>query len=183
MRETQNPYGGGYGGPGGYGPPPGGYGPPHGGYGPPPPGPGGYGPPPGGYGPPPAGSFGGAPGPGGPTGPRTDTLGIVGLVCSILGIVGAIVNAFAGAFGTCCVICTLGSTFLGAALLIPSLAGAVMGGMSVKRIADHPQHLTGKGIAMAALVIGLVSSLLVIAEIVLPWLGIACFAASGAAGP
>lgn len=189
MRAQQNSAGQGPPGYGGYGPPPGGYGPPPGpgGYGPPP-GPGGYGPPPGpgGYGPPGHGSGFGGPGfaapPGAPQGgSKTDQLAVAGLICSILGIVGAILNGISGLFGACCVLCTVGATILGIVVLIPSVAGVVMGGMSVSRINKNPEALSGKGMAIAALVLGAIATLGALAEIVLPWLGMACFAASGAA--
>ncbi len=170
------PGGGGYGPPpggGGYGPPPGPAGPP--GFGPPP-GPGGHGsafnqPP--GFASPPAG---------GPGGKKTDQLAIAGLVCSILGLVGAILNGISGLFGACCVLCTVGATVLGIIVLIPSGAGVVMGAMSISRINKRPDELEGKGLAVAALVIGAIAVIAALAEIILPWLGIACFAASGAAG-
>ena len=182
------PGGGGYGPPpggGGYGPPPGGggYGPPPGGggYGPPP-GAGGYGPPPGGYTPnvPPGftpGTVGG--GGGGLGGPKTDTLAVVGLVASILGLVGGLLNILSGLFGTCCFLCTLGSTVIGVLVLLPSGAGAIMGGLSASRINKEPERLTGKGLAMAALVVGVLATLLALAEIILPWFGIACFSFLG----
>lgn len=182
MQAQQNSAGQGPPGYGGYGPPPGGYGPP--------PGPGGYGPPPGpgGYGPPGHGSGFGAPGgfhapPGAPQGgPKTDQLAVAGLICGILGLVGAILNGISGLFGACCVLCTVGATILGIVVLIPSVAAVVMGGMSVSRINKNPEALSGKGMAIAALILGGVATLAALAEIVLPWLGIACFAASGAAG-
>ncbi len=184
MQRAQNPWGppgGGYGPPGappggsGYGPPPG-----AGGYGPPPGG-GGYGPPPGapGFTPPPAGSFGSPPGFPAPGGPRTDTLAVAGLVLGIVALLGAILNMLSGLFGTCCFLCTLGSTVIGIVVLVPAIAGIVMGTLSVSRINKAPQQLTGKGMAVAALVLGAISALLALAEIVLPWLGIACFAATG----
>ena len=190
MRETQNPYGpppggGGYGPPpgggGGYGPPPGGgYGPPGGGQAPPP-GPGVPGP----FSPPPAG-FGAPPGmapPGGPGGARTDVVGIMALVSSILGLIGGLINILSGLFGTCCVLCTMGSTVIGVIVFIPSAAGAVMGGISLSRIKHEPEKHTGKGVAMAGLILGILASLLAIAEIILPWFGIACFAVAGQTSP
>jgi hypothetical protein len=79
------------------------------------------------------------------------------------------------------VLCTVGATILGIVVLIPSVAGVVMGGMSVSRINKNPEALSGKGMAIAALVLGAIATLGALAEIVLPWLGMACFAASGAA--
>ena len=196
MQRAHNPMAGGGGPPpggygpppGGYGPPPGGGGPPPGGYGPPPGGagygpPGGFGPPGGGYGAPPAGSYGGPPGYGPPPGPRTDTLAVAGLVLSIVALLGAILNMLSGLFGTCCFLCTLGSTVIGVLVLVPAIAGIVMGGLSVSRINKTPEQFGGKGMAVAALVIGIIAALLGLAEIVLPWLGIACFAAAGSTGP
>lgn len=91
-------------------------------------------------------------------------------------------NAVSGLFGACCMLCTVGSTVIGIVVLIPSVAALVMGAVSASRIDKRPEELEGKGLAVAALVLGVVSTLGALAEIVLPWLGIACFAASGAAG-
>ena len=88
-----------------------------------------------------------------------------------------------GLFGTCCFLCTLGSTVIGVLVLVPAIAGIVMGGLSVSRINKTPEQFGGKGMAVAALVIGIIAALLGLAEIVLPWLGIACFAAAGSTGP
>lgn len=136
--------------------------PPGGGYGPPPPPPppgGGYGPPPPGgpYGPPPGGGFIPPPPPGGgyiPPAPmgytpggmayagrRTDGLAIASLICGIVGIV-------------CSVIC------LG---VILGPAAAIMGFISRQRIVSSAGTLGGGGLAMAGLILGIVSFLLSVA--------------------
>ncbi|MBX3131154.1 MAG: hypothetical protein KF718_30830 [Polyangiaceae bacterium] len=130
---------------------------------------GGFGPP--GYGPPPY------PPPGPPL-QRTDQLAVIALVSSLLGLIGAVLNGVSGLFGACCVLCTVGTTVLGVLVLVPSLAGAVMGGMSIARINREPERLGGKMLAVAALVVGVLSSFAAIAEIVLPWFGLACMTAA-----
>jgi hypothetical protein len=101
------------------------------------------------------------------------------LVLSIVALLGAILNMLSGLFGTCCFLCTLGSTVIGIVVLVPAVASIVMGAMSASRINKAPAQFSGKGMAIAALVLGAISALLALAEIVLPWLGIACFAATG----
>jgi hypothetical protein len=129
MSESNPPPGGGYGSP----PPGGGYGapPPGGGYGGPPPG-GGYG------GPPPGGGYGSAPppppggyGPGGYGAPQTDQKAVWALVLGILGVV-------------CC------GFFTG----IPAL---ILGKSSQKSIDASGGRLTGRGMATAGFVLGIIS--------------------------
>ena len=165
-----SPYGGGM--PGGWGQ----GGPGHVG----PPGGGGFGPPGGGgFGPPGGGGGGMAPV---PAGPRTDALAIVSLVAGIVGLLLASANIVTMIFGACCVVCTIGSTFIGGLAALLAGAGLVSGVLSVRRIAEKPEELTGKGVAIAGAVVAGIGLLVAIATIVLPWLGLGCMAASSAAG-
>jgi hypothetical protein len=173
--EAHSPYGpppGGGGGPQGWGNPPG--------YGTPPPAPpGGYGPP--GFMPPPVGSY-GVPPPGA-FAPRVDGMAITGLILGVIGILIGFVNLLSGFLGTFCVICTVGSTFIGVIGLIPSGTGVALGVMGEKRIRTNPGRFTGRGVAIAAIVVSGLATLVALVEIILPWLGIGCLHFSGALSP
>ena len=87
-----------------------------------------------------------------------------------------------GVLGSCCPVCTVGSTLLGIVVALPSFAGALMGGICVMRVSGRPQELTGRGIGLAALILGIIALVLALATIILPWLGIACMSAAGSTG-
>jgi hypothetical protein len=145
-----------------------------------------YGPPPG-Y--PPAGSFsppggyGAPPDSLGPGGPRPDGLGIAALIVGILGVIVGVLNLFSGLLGTCCVLCTVGSTFIAIIGLVPSGSGLLLANLSLSRIKRHPGRLTGKGLALAALVVSGAATLLCVLEVVLPWLGLGFLYATGIVHP
>ncbi|MEZ4338218.1 MAG: DUF4190 domain-containing protein [Sandaracinaceae bacterium] len=137
-------------------------------------GPPGFGPP--GQGPTPGGMV----GPPGAGGPRTDALAIVSLVAGVIGLLIGMVNIFFMVFGACCALCTVGATFIGVMALVPSVIGAVCGGLSLKRVKERPHELQGKGLAIAGTIVSGVGVLLALVTIILPWLGLGCLAANGA---
>ncbi len=130
----------------------------------------------------------GAPPPGGgpppmglpPMGPRTDALAIVSLIAGVLGLCVGMVNIFFMVFGACCALCTVGATFIGVFALIPSVIGAVCGGLSLKRVKERPEELQGKGLAIAGTAVSAVAVVVALTTIILPWLGIGCLAANSA---
>lgn len=173
---AHSPYGPpGSGGPQGWGTPPG-YGPPPGA---PPGAPGGYGPP--GFIPPPVGTYGMPP----PSAfaPRVDGMAVTGLVLGVIGILIGLLNLLSGLFGTFCVLCTIGSTFIGVIGFLPSATGVTLGVLGEKRIRTNPGRYTGRGLAITAIVISGLATLLALVEIVLPWLGLGCLHMSGAISP
>ena len=87
-----------------------------------------------------------------------------------------------GVLGSCCPVCTVGSTLLGILVALPSFVGALMGGICMMRVRGRPQELTGRGIGLAALILGIVAFVLALATIILPWFGFACMSAAGSAG-
>lgn len=172
---AHSPYGPpGGGGPQGWGTPPP-YGPPPGAPG----APGGYGPP--GFIPPPVGTYGMPP----PSAfaPRVDGMAVTGLVLGVIGIIIGLVNLLSGFLGTFCVICTIGSTFIGVVGFLPSATGVILGLLGEKRIRTNPGRYTGRGLAIGAIVVSGLSALLALVEIVLPWFGIGCLYASGSVLP
>lgn len=131
----------------------------------------------GGFTPPPAGSYAGPAPDGG--GPRPDGLGIAGLILGILALIAAIANLLTGLFGTCCVVCTVGSTFIAMAAAVPGVTGTVMGAMSMKRTKEYPRHYSGWGLALAATAVSATALVLCVLEIVLPWLGLGILSHGG----
>lgn len=127
--------------------------------------------------PPPVGSYGMPP----PSayGPRVDGMAISGLVLGILGMVGGLFNLLSGLLGTFCMLCTIGSTFIGIIAFLPSATGVALGALGERRIRNNPRRYTGRGIAIAAIVVSGLAALLALVEIVLPWFGIGCLYATG----
>ncbi len=129
--------------------------------------------------PPPAGTY-GAPGGGGP---RLDGLAGAGLILAIFGLVGALMNLLTGLLGTCCVVCTVGSTFIALAAAVPAVAGLVMGWISMGRTRQDPQRVSGWGLALAAAIVASGALMLCLLEVVVPWLGLGILAHSGSLHP
>lgn len=117
--------------------------------------------------PPPPGTYQGPEG----GGPRPDGLGIAGLILGILALIASLANLLTGLFGTCCVVCTVGSTFIAMGTAVPAIAGGVMGMVSMKRTRAYPRHYSGWGLALAAAIVSGTALVLCLVEIVLPWLG------------
>lgn len=124
---------------------------------------------------------GGAPpgfGPPGPSAPRTDALAIIALVFGVIGLVVGGANIFVMVFGACCPLCTVGATMIGVIALVPSVLGLTCGALSLKRVKERPEELTGKGLAIAGTVVSGVAVLVALATMLLPWLGLGCLAAT-----
>lgn len=135
----------------------------------------GQGAPGGGFTPPAPGTYGGPEG----GGPRPDGLGIAGVILSVLGLVGAVLNLLTGLLGTCCVVCTVGSTFIAIAAAVPAIAGLVMGVVSMKRTRAYPHYYSGWGLALGATIVSGAALALCVLEIVLPWLGLGLLTHTG----
>lgn len=115
--------------------------------------------------------------------PRVDGMAVTGLILGVIGILIGTVNLLSGFLGTFCVICTVGSTFIGVIGFLPSATGVALGVMGEKRIRTNPSRFTGRGIAIAAIVLSGLATLVALVEIVLPWFGIGCLYASGSLKP
>jgi hypothetical protein len=115
--------------------------------------------------------------------PRVDGMAVTGLVLGVLGMVMAMLNLLSGFLGTFCVICTIGSTFIGVIAFLPSATGVALGFFAEKRIRTNPQRYTGKGVAIGAIVLSGLAALVALVEIVLPWFGIGCLYATGSVSP
>jgi hypothetical protein len=115
--------------------------------------------------------------------PRVDGMAVTGLVLGVIGMLIGIVNLLSGLLGTFCVACTIGSTFIGIVGLLPSGTGVLLGFLGEKRIRTNPARYTGRGIAIAAIVVSGLATLLALIEIVLPWFGIGCLYLTGSVLP
>lgn len=98
---------------------------------------------------------------------RTDILAILSLVLGALGLLSGLFSDVSAFFAACCCLGMVGVLLGGALGLLLSLAGIVLGGVSMARIRKTPDELGGKGLAIGGILVSLVASLASCAAVVL----------------
>ena len=107
--------------------------------------------------------------PGGAVQRRTDLLAILSLIIGLLGMLCGLFSDVSAFFAVCCCLGMIGVLLGGGVGLLLSLAGVILGGVSIVRIRKAPDELGGQGLAIGGILVSLLGLLASLAAVVL-WL-------------